>query len=534
MSIALASLAILFSVCGTPAFAVSSLTLNVTPTLFQMSAAPLQEWTSEIKVVNPNEFDIVVYADVVNFAPQGEGGVGKFVPILEAMTEGSTLAEWITISREPVTIPREQSRQIPIRVVVPEDAAPGGHFAAVLIGTTPPDDGGELALRTSQVVSSLFFVRIAGDVVEKGDIRSFRTVDTFRTSPSATFELRFQNDGNVHLQPQGDITIFNMWGEERGFIPINHQTHFGNVLPDSIRNFRFSWDGEQSLTDIGRFKAVATLGYGLDTKVFTTRELHFWVIPLFELAVTLGGCILLVSFVFWVIKSYVRRMLILSGVDPDLSRARHKVTTIDAHTIAVTTRPVLTAPVRRGWIDFKAWWNAVVAWQAPLRASAHLVTHYKIFLGGLLIAALFVAGVWWYIDNATRDERNYDITIETPDESLTLSAEDIWFERLEQERVSTNHTASTTNPSPLTVINVSGEPGLAAEVKWRLQEAGYTDVTVAADPRRVERRTVIVFDPSVQNQAVAVSQLLDGALLSAFTATSTEPLLIYVGSDQLP
>ena len=63
-------------------------TLSVSPTLFQMTANPSQSWVSEIRVVNVNDYPIVVYPQVVNFAPAGENGTGTLIPIfLQAFTK---------------------------------------------------------------------------------------------------------------------------------------------------------------------------------------------------------------------------------------------------------------------------------------------------------------------------------------------------------------------------------------------------------------------------------------------------------------
>ena len=258
----------------------SSLTLSISPSLFDMSIDPNQEWRSSLRVININPFDLTVYVDVVNFLPQGEGGEGRFVPVTPSEDGGTTLAEWFTVTKEPILIPQEQSVEIPLVVRAPEDASPGGHFAAILVGTKPlvPEEG-QARVQTSQMVTSLFFARVSGDVIESGSIREFTTTGKYFNSPEANFELRFENKGNVHLKPQGDIRITNMWGEERGVVPINQNSSFGNVLPESVRKFNFSWKGEWSIADIGRYTAIATLAYGADDRQFASAETTFWVIP---------------------------------------------------------------------------------------------------------------------------------------------------------------------------------------------------------------------------------------------------------------
>ena len=87
------------------AAAQESLSLSVTPPLFQLQAVQNQTWQSSIKVINTNAFPLTIYADPVNFAPTGEQGQGRFIPIINNETENGTLAEWVTISSAPIVIP---------------------------------------------------------------------------------------------------------------------------------------------------------------------------------------------------------------------------------------------------------------------------------------------------------------------------------------------------------------------------------------------------------------------------------------------
>ena len=169
-------------------------TLSVSPTLFQMSANPSQSWTSEIRVINVNDYPIVVYPQVVNFAPSGESGTGTLIPILTEETQGKTLAEWVTLSQTEIEIPPQQTATIPFSVTVVADAAPGGHYAAILVGTKPPQkENSASQVQTAQFVTSLIFVRVSGDVIEKGNIREFTTEKIINNEPDVQFDIRFEN-----------------------------------------------------------------------------------------------------------------------------------------------------------------------------------------------------------------------------------------------------------------------------------------------------------------------------------------------------
>ena len=133
-----------------------------------------------VKIINVNNYDLTVYLDVVNFRPQGEGGDGMFIPVPPEGGEGVSLAEWFKFEKNAIVIPREQSKEVPISVLVPFDASPGGHFAAILVGTRPlTAEPGQARVQTSQMITSLFLLVLLAIFMSLVLIREFTTDGTF-------------------------------------------------------------------------------------------------------------------------------------------------------------------------------------------------------------------------------------------------------------------------------------------------------------------------------------------------------------------
>ncbi|MFZ2886896.1 MAG: hypothetical protein WA021_03700 [Minisyncoccia bacterium] len=383
-----------------------SLAVTVTPPLFQLTIGPGETWASSLKVVNTNAYDVTYFSEIVDFAAEGEAGNGRFIPIVT--TGGAhTLGSWIELPQESVVIGAGASGEIPFTVRIPADASPGGHYAAVLVGTRPPGDqltGSGVSI--SSFVSSLLFVRIEGDVHESGRIREFRSDSTWYENALAQFVLRFENTGNTHLQPQGDITIYNMWGKERGKVAINQKTNFGNVLPQSIRRFEFSWDGEEEAFDIGRYSAVVTLAYGEDGKQNVTATNYFWVVPVVPVATTLGGLFALLILMTWLIRRYIRRAL-------SLERARMGISESSPPTSpSIST---FVQPIREGVVDLRRLSGAVPATPASETAAAPLTTgqfvgRYRLFFVFLIVVVIGCIGAWYYFEKALAPERAFEIS----------------------------------------------------------------------------------------------------------------------------
>jgi hypothetical protein len=424
-----AAFALVFFMGTKIAGAEGSLSVTVTPPLFQITIGPGEKWSSTIKVVNNNPSDVAYYADVMNFEANGESGSSKFMPIIgETPAERSiSLASWIQISHEPILIGAGQSREVPFTVDIPIDAAPGGHYAAILIGTQPGNEGSEgSVVKVSSFVSSLLFVRIKGDVHESGRIREFSTDKTLYQEPAANFSVRFENTGNTHLQPQGDITIFNMWGKERGKLLINQKSNFGNVLPKSTRKFEFSWKGEESAFDIGRYSALVTLGYGSDGKQNASAKIYFWVVPVVPVAMTLGSFVVFALIIMWFIRRYIRRALALSLQHAPISNVPQVPEPVSP---THPTRPIATLmePLKEGVVDLRA--LAARKSQVPVTSEvvqepvtvSYFAMKYKLFFVFIVVVAVGGMCVGWYFSKALTPKRSFQITDVTIQEEIPSS-----------------------------------------------------------------------------------------------------------------
>lgn len=326
------------------AHAEDKLTLTITPPFFELNLSPGEFWSSGIKVVNPNANDLHVYATLMDFEAQGEEGRGKFTPVQAGGDKTNSLTSWIKLDKPELVVKKDESAEVPFTLQVPKDASPGGHYGAILVGTNPAGTN-EPGLKVSSFISSLFFVRVAGNVNELGDIREFSADKDFYYDPSVRFTVRFSNSGNVHLHPEGDITVYNMWGKERGRIFVNNESGFGNVMPQGVRKFNFDWSGERKLSDFGRYTAVLTLAYGEDARHNVSAKVYFWVVPVWEFLQILGGLALFLGVFFWGMRRYIRKALREAGLRPDnhdahgVSRGARKIGNSNGDSGIVDLRP---------------------------------------------------------------------------------------------------------------------------------------------------------------------------------------------------
>ena len=403
--------------------------LSVTPPLFQISAMPGDLWQSSVKVVNGNPYPLTIYTEVVNFEPVGENGQGNFIPLQKDADTKATLADWIEINRGPIVIAPEQTTDITFFAQVPKDAAPGGHYSAIMISTEEPKSSEGYSVLASQAVTSLLFLRVEGDVVEEGGVRELSMLDSFLDTPDARFLLRFENKGNVHLQPRGNIVISNMWGTERGTIPINYQTQYGNVLPKSIRSYSLAWKSDFRVTDIGRYRAEVILAYGQNGSKTTSAVTHFWVIPVKWTLITIATCAFFIWLIVLMVRAYVRRMLELAGVPIEPKVKRGEVETVSHQEESALdlskVRPAVSAPIRDGVLDLRTRLKNTEETESALTTTTRFIRNYRIFFGSLIVLIGIFITVSLYIGKAVEEGKDYEVIIGNGDASTTLTNEEV-------------------------------------------------------------------------------------------------------------
>lgn len=306
---------LLFFLISFPAHAQEdSLKMTLTPPLVKNNMNPGESWMSNVKLVNNNKEELVIYTEIVDFKSGPNGGV-EFIFDEEDLGEDKNsgyLKAWMQIQEGPFTIPPFGNVEIPFQIKVPEEAGPGGHYAAILAGTKPASSFDGSGIGISSMISSLILINISGDVVESGRIREFSTDKTYYDEPEVKIKLRFENTGNVHLQPKGNITIKNMFGDELGYIDINKNTAYGNILPGSTKTWEFPWKGEKGITKMGKYSAEVKVFFGEKIAEVDTRTFYFWYVNFKIVGIILGSILGFFIFVIIIIKLYIRRAINLS------------------------------------------------------------------------------------------------------------------------------------------------------------------------------------------------------------------------------
>lgn len=246
----------------------------VGPGKFEINVKPGETIISEITVTNRisdlRNFTLTV--DDITGSQDGSSAV--------SLTDGSkgpySLRDFISFPATTLNLDLGERARIPVTITIPPDAEPGGLYGSVLVSTERVPESDVADVPRSPVIArigSLFFVTVAGEVERAGNTTSIRTLNNkwwYEKGP-INLGITYQNTGSVHVNPYGEISITNMFGEEVGFVEL--EPWF--VLPTSLRTRDVVWEREFLL---GRYTAIARINRGYDD-IIDEVSTTFWVLP---------------------------------------------------------------------------------------------------------------------------------------------------------------------------------------------------------------------------------------------------------------
>jgi len=259
------------------------------------------EFTFTIKNESPQ--DQLYYLGRRDIVGVRDGGVPIYADENQEKTPYE-LSEWIKLAQDTVFVPTGAEVAVQFTVVVPVDAAPGGHFAGIFISVEAPtlrESGAAIGYEVANIVS----IRVAGEVDEKAEIRQFSTDNYLYASPNVNFSVKIENSGNTLVRPRGPLAITNMFGKEVSGGMIFNDAAAG-VFPQDTREFLFSWAGEGP--GFGRYEAVVSPVYGeAGANQTISSTVTFWILPMNIIGPALGILTVLFMVIYVGARLYVRR-----------------------------------------------------------------------------------------------------------------------------------------------------------------------------------------------------------------------------------
>ncbi len=279
--------------------------LEISPPLIDRKVKLGQVLTLPIRLRNITRNRVVATTEIDDFVAAGEDGRPK---ILDATSEDSpySFRSWVVGGLPELDLVAGEAKMATIKILVPKDAAPGGHYGVVRFTALPPEAAGsQVALNAS--IGTLVLLNVSGEVQEELALSDFyasreEKKGTFFEYGPLSFTTRLQNNGNVHVKPEGSIKITNMFGKTVTELPLNETK--GSILPGSTRKFDSFFDRKRLF---GRYKINLSLTYGSEKAL--SQTIVVWVIPYKQVLLIITVLALIVLLILLSLRQYKRRII---------------------------------------------------------------------------------------------------------------------------------------------------------------------------------------------------------------------------------
>lgn len=300
--------------------------LTITPIRYEIAGDPGQVLTQKMGLVNETKNTQTFYASFANFEAQGDTGSPTFTDAKEG------LATWITTEQASITLAPGAQKELEFKIAIPNDAEPGGYFAAIFWGTSPGGAPGQVSIGAK--TGMLILLSVNGDVREQAGLVDFALHNDkhFYKKLPVGFQYRFSNQGGDRVKPTGSVVIRSLFGWVVKKVDAN--PFDGNVLPGTTRKFTPEWakrdsvdvrDEETARNEsysfkkevkdqwnnfaVGIFRARVVATFGTTDQVAKSKALYFVVFP-WELLLVITALAIPTFFIFrTLLRRYNRRII---------------------------------------------------------------------------------------------------------------------------------------------------------------------------------------------------------------------------------
>jgi hypothetical protein len=312
--------------------------VTVSPVFFDLTANPGDSLSNKIRFRNNTTSPLPIKITVEKMT----GDVNGDLTLREDNSDQSL--SWVKFSQQTFVANPLEWTDVPFTIDIPKDAAYGYYFAVSFT-----QDNNSPIKRTGATITGAAAVPILLDVKKAGAKINGRLISVtsdagFYEYPPIKFSAIFENTGNVHIRPSGNVFIKDWLGRQVAVLDLNPNQ--AAVLPDVKKSFEATWDdgfitvepkmeaGQPKLDKngkpetslnfhfdkildlrIGRYTATALVVLSTATKdIPFEMQTSFWIFPW---KVVLGA-MLIIAFAgigfYSTLRNFVRRVLTVFGL----------------------------------------------------------------------------------------------------------------------------------------------------------------------------------------------------------------------------
>ena len=262
---------------------------------------PGETTTGKITIVNPadsaNDFTYSVSISPYNVI--GE----DYQADITTVSAYSKIAEWITILEPTGSIKPNEIREVEFTITVPENANPGGQYAAIMVSSGQSEQNPEgVSINNVFALASIIYANISGEVTHEGAILQ-NNVPEFAISTPINVSGLLDNHGNTHETAIFTLTVTNNFTGEKIFPTDESQNNrFSEiVMPETTHYINRNID---NLPVLGSVKVKQTIYYNNEVSTVTKDVL---ICPIWFLCLVTLVIFSIIGFIIFSIRHHRRK-----------------------------------------------------------------------------------------------------------------------------------------------------------------------------------------------------------------------------------
>lgn len=199
---------------------------SISPAKLELNLTPGEEITKTMTIVNKTGKKMNFEIGFEDFIPS----FGEDNPIqLGRSGTGTSLKDFLSVDNDKFSLEHGESATVALSIDIPQSISSSGLFGAAVVSGYSSENIND-STKVLVEIPSLLFIRIAGDERPAGELTDFKYGE-------GVFSVTFENKGNVHLNPVGEIELKNIFGETVKNINVDQWF----VLPFSARETKVFW-----------------------------------------------------------------------------------------------------------------------------------------------------------------------------------------------------------------------------------------------------------------------------------------------------
>jgi len=250
--------------------------LVVAPARQEISVDPGEKASVVLRFFNQSKVPMTGLIKVADFIVDDKIGTPRFLEDANQSSPRFSASQWINLPFDKMTIEPDNKITVAASIDIPKGARPGGRYAAIYfepsgeLSSAPKDNSGKAEMVISSRIAGLLYIRVNGPIQEQGLVSRLFAPSFYEYGP-VSVEAEILNRGDYHINPNGSITLTDMFGNR---VDEQKLTRL-NIFPDATRAYTAAL-GKKWL--VGRFKLQLAATYGEKGQVLS-RSIEVWVLP---------------------------------------------------------------------------------------------------------------------------------------------------------------------------------------------------------------------------------------------------------------